>query len=451
MRAFVLILGILLTRAGVGEHSPAGTQRVIDRGCADVSGRSDRFLKSYERLGRFSGSVSVVRDGKVLFRKGFGGNLAETKYRIGSVTKQFTAVAVLQLKEQGKLRLDDPISKWLPGLRLRYPITIRQLLSHTSGLPEFLSFDEYEDILKAHDPQSAFQRVLEKKPFDFKPGLRYEYSNSNYTLLGAILEKASGVPWDAYVKKNLLDRAGMTGSGLFTPKHPPDGIAEGYVLDSDGKLEEKTQGPDHSVLPADGALYSTVDDLQRWNTALHSGKIISASSLKEMRTPTAHSERYGLGIFADDENGQRVYFHSGEVDGFVSYVSYYPDDKTSIVVLSNNESTKVDRIGTDLASILACRRVFAPVQRYEGTPVRVGILRKYVGTYRFGDTTATVKLRRGNLYMRYADDTEFRLFPESSRKFFSKIDDDYVIFGANGYVSHYNGNTARAEKIGIRF
>jgi CubicO group peptidase (beta-lactamase class C family) len=467
------VAGGLLILTGVPAESPhsvpaatPASARRVDATCPDIGAKADSFLQAYERLGWFSGVALVVKDGRILFRRAYGKADASkgtdiqpgTRFSIGSITKQFTAVAILQLRERGKLGLDDPISKWFPQLPSADSITVRELLNQTSGLPDLLWFDEAESSVIFHSPKPLDEllRVLRTKPLGFAPGTKYEYSNTNYALLGAIIEaesaKDKGGSWEEYVQRNLLDKAGMKETGVFRPKNADERFAKGYGFDRDAHLQE-LDSPDHSALPGYGSLYSTADDLYRWDRALYyDGKLLGPKSLEEMTKITDVSEGYGLGVQVGSFEGRRIVSHGGMVEGFVSQLYDFVDDDAAIVLLCNNEGDPDEQIADGLAEILFCRPATPPVARQELAGVSLPTLRKYVGTYRLpGRGLARVKLEGGKLYLETSD-SEFGVFPESATRLFSKINDDLFEFKfragkTTGFVWKSQGESQFARKI----
>ncbi len=291
--------------------------------------------------------VAVVRNGRLIEDGAFGlANLdrkvaatPQTQFEIGSVTKQFTAAAILQLKEQGKLRLSDPLGKYVPEYAQGKAITIEQLLWQVSGVPNYTDVNHFVHIAGT-TPGSldAALALIAKKPLHFKPGTRWEYSNTNYLLLGGVVARASGMPWQQYIRTHIFKPAGMTHSAFIQDEpHLPD-IATGY---------QRTKGGSFSVAPplngpwagAAGGIVSTVEDMAKWDQAFFGGKIISPQDVtlatSAHRLPNGKSTDYGFGWAIDTHEGQPRIEHDGGTFGFTSENDYYPTLHEFTIVLTN--------------------------------------------------------------------------------------------------------------------
>ena len=240
----------------------------VTTSCAQDESRYDKFVQYYVTTQNFMGTVIVARDNEILFNKGFGSanlewdipNSPTTKFRLGSVTKQFTAASILLLEERGKLKIDDPINKYLPDAPDAWDkITIFNLLTHTSGIPNFTNFPEYQkEQLTAHTPKQIVD-IFRDKPLDFKSGERMSYSNSGYILLGYLLEKVSGETYQDFLQKNIFDPLGMKDSGYDSNSAIIPNRASGYSPGPDGLINAGYV--DMSIPLSAGALYSTTEDL----------------------------------------------------------------------------------------------------------------------------------------------------------------------------------------------
>src|SRR5256885_235440 len=266
----------------------------------DVS-RMDRIIQSHVDSKQFMGAVLVAQDGKVLLDKGYGSANLEwdipdsphTKFRLGSLTKQFTAAAILVLEERGKLRTDDLVTKYLPDAPTGWAkITIANLLTHTSGIPNFTSFPDYSASEATPTTPEQLVARFRDKPLNFQPGEKWEYSNSGYVLLGYLLEKISGQRYQDFVRDNLFTPLGMTESGYDSHAAIILHRASGYTPGANGPVNAGYI--DMSIPFSAGALYSTTEDLLRWEQGLFGGKVLSAASLKKMTTPFKSGYAFGL-------------------------------------------------------------------------------------------------------------------------------------------------------------
>jgi len=288
--------------------------------------------------------IAIVRDDRVIYRKAYGirdreRRLAadvDTLYEIGSITKQFTAAAILQLQENAKLDIDDKLSKYLPDAPHASELTLRQLLSHTSGLPEYFDGPDIEHEATRPVTFAQLMARIADKPLAFAPGSRMAYNNTGYILLGRVIEVVSHQTYRDYVRRHLLDRAGM--KRTYTVANEPQlaNMAVGYRV-KEGALQPAPTIPDSFGWSA-GNLVSTVDDLANWSRALAEGKIVSEKSYREMTTPATVSQGtsdYGLGLFVDSIRDQPRIGHTGGSFGFTTADEFFPKQNVRIVAFTN--------------------------------------------------------------------------------------------------------------------
>ena len=329
----------------------------------------DELMRLYNEYGQFNGSVLVAENGKVIFKKGFGmanmewevPNQPDTKHRLGSVTKQFTAMLILQLVEEGKLNLNVPITTYLPD----YPketgdiITIHHLLTHTSGIPNFTSFPNYQKELSknSYNPK-ALIKIFSDSSLQFKPGEKFSYSNSGYLLLGAIIEKVSGKPYEQILHEKILDPLKMNNTGYDHHETILKNRASGYE-----KNENKLRNADYidmSVPFSAGALYSTVEDLYLWDQALYNETLLPSKTRDLLFKPyiKAMGASYGYGWFViktpigNTGDSVIVIGHTGGINGFNTSIQRIPSDKHLIVLLNNTGGAALIEMTTAIMSIL---------------------------------------------------------------------------------------------------
>ena len=325
----------------------------------------DRYLMTQVEKGDFMGAVLVERNGRILFKRGYGpADVAwsvpvtpNTKFNIASLTKQFTGMAVVQLAEAGKLRLDDPVSKYYEGAPKAWKdITIYRLLSHTSGLPELKGLDEFtKGIAQPYTPAELIS-TFRDKPLDFAPGTKWAYSNRGYYLLGYIIEKVSGQKYADYIRMHIFEPLGMNDSGYDSNTAVIKRHAIGYT--KDGNTLRYADYVDWSLPFAAGGIYSTVEDLLRWDQALYTEKLLTRKWLDKLFTPDPSGYNYGW--FIDQKGGRLKIYHEGSNPGFAAFIVRYPATKTLVVVLSNLETAPVRTIAYDLAAISFGEAVSAP-------------------------------------------------------------------------------------------
>lgn len=293
-------------------------------------------------------SVAVVRGTDTLLVRGYGSvDLewdvptpadASASYEIGSVTKQFTAAAVMQLVEQGRLDLDADFTEYVTDFDTRgHTVPLRRLLDHTSGIKGYTEMEVFSDISLKDLPRDTLVSLVEAEPFEFEPGTAQIYNNSAYFLLGLIIEKVSGQPYAEYVQEHLFDAAGMASSYYCSERAVRAGRAHGYEAGEQGLQRQGYLV--HTWPYAAGSLCSTVRDLVRWNRALHGGGILSPDAYREMITPQPLRDgttlTYAMGLAVTERNGQPAISHSGGIDGFLSDGRYYPAQDLVTIVLQN--------------------------------------------------------------------------------------------------------------------
>jgi len=296
-----------------------------------------------------SASVGIVQDGRIVFTKAYGNArlnppmaaTPELRYAIGSISKQFTAACVLLLQEEGKLSVDDPIAKYFPELTRARDVTIRNILSHTSGYEDYAPQDY--TIPAWTKPTSANTIVHEwaTKPLDFEPGTQYQYSNTNFNIAGLIVEKVSGEPFWAFLSRRVLTPLGMTHTIDLDTEH--DKLEPvGYMRNALGPLRPAIMEASGWYF-ADGEMAMPVGDLLTWDISLMNRSLLAPASYTAMETDqplkNGQTARYGLGVSVSVRNGHRMVSHGGEVGGFVAQNVVFPDDKIAIAVLTNQEAS----------------------------------------------------------------------------------------------------------------
>lgn len=409
----------------------------------DLASKADEYLKAHVKTGRFSGSVLIARAGKPLFSMGYGmanlehdvPNTAQTKFRLGSITKQFTAAAILQLEERGKLSVQDPVCKYVEECPSAWQkVTIHNLLTHTSGIPNMTSFPEYRKTwMLPSRPNETILRFKDK-PLDFEPGEKFSYSNSGYVLLAVILEKATGGPFERYLKENIFDPVGMTNSGHDSHDAILKHRATGYTM-SRGELVNSAYH-DMTIPIGGGDLYSTVEDMLLWDQALYTEKVLSKKSLDKVFT--SFKSNYGYGWMVTQQFNRQQIGHGGGINGFSTAFNRYPEDRTCIVVLANMDFAATGRIARDLAAIVYGEKYEIPKERV-AIQVDPKIYEAYVGKYELRPGFVMTVTRDGyRLMTQLTGQQVVEVFPETENKFFLKVVDAQLTFvkGENGQVTH---------------
>ena len=400
------------------------------------------------------GAVLVAQGDGVLLNKGYGSadiawgisNTPATRFRIASVSKQFTAAAIMRLVDEGKLSLDDRLGVHLrPIAPSLANITLFELLTHTSGMGDYLTS-------LAPDPsktKTSAQTIasIQKLKLEAAPGARFIYSNSGYAILGAVIERVTGISYCQFIREHLVRPLGMNDTDCNIDADVVPRRASGYLWER-GVMTYALPHQADGIF-ADGGLYSTVDDLWRWQQALHGGKVVSAGSLKKMTTVV--KQEHGMGVEVDVSTNDTVYGHSGHLKGFTSRISYRPRDALHIIVLSNMGMGYAPGLARRLASLASGEMVTLNSERV-ATEVDQPVLARRVGAYQFPGEVACVKLDQRQLLFKIGNQEWLALTAESPRMFFTKTIDAQFEFvaGKNGQESlilHQNGQHILMPKI----
>ncbi|HKV93245.1 MAG TPA: serine hydrolase [Candidatus Angelobacter sp.] len=427
-----------------------------DKTQTETVARMEQIIQSYVP-GQFMGSALVAQNGKILLDKGYGfANLEwqvpdtpTTKFRLGSITKQFTAASILLLEERGKLKVADPVKKYMPDAPAAWDkVTIYHLLTHTSGIPSFTTFPDYAS--KEAQTMTPQQLVdwFRDKPLEFEPGTKWNYSNSGYVLLGYLIEKISGQSYADFVQQNIFTPLSMKDSGYDSNSALIEHRASGYSRGKDGP---QNAGFINMTIPLSaGALYSTTEDLLRWEEGLFGGKVLKPESLIKMTTPFKENYAFGLGV--NTRNGHKVISHNGGIEGFNTSLAYYPDDKLVVAVLANLNGPFADQIAAQLGDVAHGEKVVLVSERKEVT-ISPKILAQYVGTYELApEFSIAITLEGDHLMAQATNQRKNPLFAESETLFFLKVVDAQVEFVKNdkgevtAMILHQNGHDTKGMK-----
>ena len=359
---------------------------------AALKNRLEQIANSYTPKNAFMGTVLVVEGDRVLLDKGYGmaslewqvPNAPDAKFRLGSLTKQFTATLVLLLQQDGKLNVNDPVSKYLPDAPPAWAkITLANLLSHTSGIPSFTGFKEFPTwSMNPHTTEEEIA-LFRDKPLDFEPGSKFDYSNSNFIVLGAVVEKVSGKKYGDLLRERILGPLDMKETGLDNDDLVLPKRAEGYRPGPSGLQIARSESM--SIPWSAGALYSTTGDLLKWERGLFGGKVLNADSLKLMTTPGKGD--YGFGVFIQTRDGVRVVSHDGGIEGFNTHLAYAPEKQIAVVVLSNVNGGAPGSMGGQLMDTVLGKTVVLASER-KASPIAKEELTKFVGVYELTPTFA---------------------------------------------------------------
>lgn len=401
----------------------------------------------------------VARNGEVEFLGASGmANLElgvpltpDMVFEIGSITKQFTAVAIMMLVEEGKISLDDPMTQFLPD----YPdygdaVTIEHLLTHTSGIVSYTGIPNYfdQEIRKDLTVPELID-VFDDLPVEFEPGERFAYNNSGYVLLGAIIESASGMTYADFLQERIFDRLGMKDSYYGSHRRVIPRRAAGYGGEpgawANAAFLSMTQP--YSA----GALMMTVEDLCRWNQALYGGELISEESLERMTTPyvlnNGNSSGYGYGLAPRDLRGRRAIGHGGGINGYVTDAFYLPDEDVFVAVFSNSTGSVA---GPNLVSgKLGAIAIGDPYPVWKEIVLDEATLQRFAGVYQIDENTQrVVTVEDGQLYTQRSGGAKLRAYPSSENHFFYKHSlshFEFVTENGDTYMLMYQGGADEAE------
>lgn len=359
-----------------------------------------RIVQAYADARGFMGTVILEQDGRLIFRKSVGKASLEfpasftnrTVFAVGSLTKSFTAAAVLRLQEQGKLKVSDPLSKHLPDFPGAENITLHQLLTHTSGIGGLQDVPDFINVQRHALNLDQTLALFRDKPAHFAPGTRFEYSNAGYLVLSKVIEVAAGVPFATYLNDQILVPSGFKNTRFHTRDDIIPRLAYGHLFDG---IHHKKAGYFDPELPAGGgALYSTARELVGWIPSLLAGRVLKPESAEQMVAPwvpVADGIHYAYGLQVGVQDGRKVILHGGLISGYHALALYFPDTRLSLVVLSNVENAPVEELGKSLErahfgepDVLPEKKTFVELEPE--------VLQKYVGTYTLVDLGLTVKM-----------------------------------------------------------
>ncbi|MFH7001142.1 serine hydrolase [Flavobacterium bizetiae] len=410
----------------------------------DISTKLEQYMDAQFVINDFSGTVLVSKNDSVLFKKAYGfadyewkvKNVIDSKFSLASVSKQFTAVAILQLAENKTLSLEDPLSKYFAGFPKGDKITLKMMLTHNSGLN--MDFDELY-LTKTDLDKDSVYTYLAKKPLLFEPGNSTAYSNIGYYLLARVIEKVSGQSYSAYLKQNVFDKAKMYNSGVSSNDAIVDKMTQRYYFDNDKLVKNPYINWNFNV--GHDGVYSTVEDLDLWNKALfESQTLLSEESKKKMFT-SYNEENFGFGVIINpfyNQNHQLI-AHDGGFLGAMTSFNKFTDDKILITVLSNNQS-KSYYIAYGLAGICFGKEVELPYKHIQ-LAIDPKIYDQYVGDYE------NIKILKKDNKLYYTD-YNIELLPESQTKFFRSDNHNTTL----EFIKNKKGKITQIEikKAGIK-
>lgn len=424
--------------------------------------------------GEVPGAAALIaQNGKIIYEKGFGyANLEhgvpftpETKSRIGSVTKQFTAAAILKLQEMGKINVNDPLSKYMPDFPRGEEVTIHHLLTHTSGIRSYTDKPDFLETVQLETSAEGLINSFKDDKYDFDPGTKWQYNNSAYFLLGHLIEKISGKTYGEFLREEFFEPLGMKNTGVYQATDILKNEAAGYSF-IDGNLRKATNW---SMSRAGGAgnLYSTVGDLFLWNEAVFNGKVLSEKSLEAAFTPvslndgseaSAFGSGYGYGWAISEYRGLKQIAHSGGLHGFVTYLARFPEQNVTIAVFHNAAPARdinPSQAAIGLAEIYLWEKMESQGSYSTDKSIDPAIFDDYVGRYEYpgGGILEVTKEEDNRLFAQMTGQPKFEIFPKTENEFYWKVVDAQITFVRNGQgeVAHaihrQGGNEFQVSKM----
>ncbi|MBX9567976.1 MAG: serine hydrolase [Candidatus Obscuribacterales bacterium] len=426
----------------------------------DLKEELEEYMEASVECLDFSGSVLVHKKGKVLLSAGYGEadrehNVpckADTIYRIASITKQFTAMAIMILVDQDKLALNDKISIYLNRIPKSWQsITIKHLLCHTSGIQSYTDLPDFEKTKKeSATPEEIIARI-KKLPLNFSPGRKTEYSNTGYIILGHIIEKVSGRSYEGFLQETIFGPLAMNDSGYDHPEVVMEDRARGYARPNKNEL---LNAPyiDMNLPFAAGGLCSTVEDLYKWERALGRCDLIPKKLTDIMFTPVKNG--FACGWMVDEQQGHKRVQHAGGIDGFSTMIIRYFEDDAAVIVLSNVQSCfySAPSVAAGLSSILLGEDYKLPKVRTK-ISVDPKISKAYVGLYKlFDDTVLAVRQEADQLTIQAGGQPVIEIFPESETEYFVDDFDAQITFCRTGkrishILWHQGGSVTTGKKV----
>ena len=407
---------------------------------ADLSAKIDAYVRPYVDSNNFSGAILVAQGDKILFRRGYGlanyelavPNTPETRFHIASISKSFTAAAVLMLERRAQLSAGDPLSKFIPDYPNADKITLHDLLTHRSGIPNVNNLPVYTERSRMRLSLPEIIQLFKHEPLDYAPGARFHYSNSNYNLLAFVIEKVSGQTYGAFLRQNIFQPLAMTGTGNDDGSDQLiENRASGYVP---AGMQEVENAPylNWSIKTGNGSLYSTVDDLYKWDRALYTDKVLGARSREKMFTDYGG---FGYGWFVRQQFGRRVTAINGRSPGFTSSLERFVDDDVCIALAANTYSGLTQTMADDLAAIVFQQKYQVPKA---GVAISPALMERYAGRYQFGadfsfnpNALVTVENTKGGLRMQSGGSTSY-LLPQADNQFVDRLYGGNVRFEFSG-------------------
>lgn len=433
-RIVTIIIALLLLTFSAGTNASA---QEVSKSSKTLTKNLKTYLTAMQENKNFHGSILVANHGEILLGKGYGmanfeekiKNTSETKFAIGSITKQFTAMAIMQLYESGKLNLGDKLSKYIPDFPIGDKITIHNLLTHTSGLVNFTDLPEFYTMKTNEMNKDRIIDLFMNLPLKFTPGKKYEYCNSGYVLLDKIIEIVSKLSYEDYLKENIFSPLGMRNTGLISNNGQELQKVTGYAgfLDvlpiTDDIIARATFGA--------GSLYSTIGDLYQWDRALYTDKLLKKRNVQAMfkgyvKTPEGSFYGYGWGV--TESSYGTVLSHAGGTSGFSSYILRFIDRDFTIIILTNAQSYDVATLANTLFQIAHGKAYTLPGPLVTAK-IDKSLYKDYIGQYEIStDSNIEITTDGDHIYAQITGQNKLEIFPLTKSKFYYKLVDAEITF-----------------------
>ena len=449
-------------QAGAPAAAPPPPARAAALDPSALEQKIDELLRAHVKVNDFSGTILLAKGGKPLVARGYGfaniewqiPNTPQTRFRIGSVTKQFTSMMVMQLREQGKVKLEDSVCVYVaPCPEARKPVTIHHLLTHTSGIPSYTGIAAWRDTNMVPKTTEQMVAIFRDLPLEWVPGEKYAYNNSGYFLLGVVIEKITGKKYEQALQEMILTPLGFKDTGYDWPGTILPQRAAGY--EGRGENIRNAAALDMQQPYSAGSLYSTVLDLLKWEQSLYTETLLPEAAKTIMWTPFKNGYAYGWSIAEPGPNtfGHKRIAHSGGINGFSSMLIRVPGENVTAIVLSNNSTVNAGLVARELLAVYYGQPYTMPAPSTVAA-VDPAIYDGYVGEYQFAPNFTITMTREGNsLFAQATGQGKFEVFPESATKFFAKVAPITIVFvkGPDGTVTHLDltqgGGTRPAKKL----
>ncbi len=425
----------------------------------DIADQVTAYANSYASTNDYSGCILITKKGKTIYENCFGkashsfniSNSKNTKFKIGSVSKQLTAAAILLLEQEGLLKTSDTISKFYPNSTNSQNITIQQLLTHTSGISDIYDISGFNTMSSQKVSIAQLVKLVIERDLNFEPGSQYQYSNGGYAILADIIERVSGATYQTYLKQNIFEPLNMKATGHEKGNLVVPNLAVGYDPLDYNKVKV-TDYLDPELLKGSGSLFSTVVDLQTWINSIKEQSLLSKTSYEKLLNN--YGNNYGYGISVYNSFDQAVFGHDGRVNGYIADYLHYIDSDITIIILGNIQTGVADFFRRDIAAIVFTKAYKSRAKTIPPEQKSLESQQDILGTYAFGPNFKVyVEEREGSIQARANEGGYSQLIHLQDKRYFSRTLYSYIEFAKdeNGMVqkmiwTNNDGNSFEGTK-----